>query len=156
MLILDLTHSFISLSSTFWYQLLTVVYLKKNGNYQQTFYVKTKFPILFSTEKFKLRHNFSQFMHRFKIWILKCWSSKFFSISQNKWKIEIFEKPRLHYQIFPNSLKSLKIGIFEVPLPSHFCQIVRIIFQYGMWRKRGGANLWLNYQFPRKNVYNIM
>ena len=31
-----------------------------------------------------------------------------------------FEKPRLHFQIFPNSLKSLKIGIFEVPLPSYF------------------------------------
>ena len=45
-----------------------------------------EFPILFSTVKLKLGHNFSQFIHRFKIWILKYWSwavyiyaSKFFS-----------------------------------------------------------------------------
>ena len=41
--------------------------------------------ILFSTVKLKLGHNFYQFIHRFKIWILKCWSSavytsKFFPI----------------------------------------------------------------------------
>ena len=34
-------------------------------------------------------------------------------------EIGIFEKPRLHFQIFPNSLKSLKIEIF-VLLPSYF------------------------------------
>ena len=34
-------------------------------------------------------------------------------------EIGIFEKPRLHFQIFPNSLKSLKIEIF-VHLPSYF------------------------------------
>ena len=84
----------------------------------------SEFPILFSTVvTLKLGHNFSQFIHRFKIWILKCWSwavyiSKFFSFHKER-KIWIFEKPRLHFQIFPNSLKGLKIEIF-VPLPSYF------------------------------------
>ena len=44
-----------------------------------------EFPILFSTVKVKLGHKFSQLIHKFNIWILKCWSgavyiSKFFSI----------------------------------------------------------------------------
>ena len=101
-----------------------------------------EFPILFSTVKLKLGHNFSQFIHRFKIWILKYWSwavyicFHVFLISLKRWKIEIFEKARMHLQICPNQLKCLKIGIFEVPLPSCFCQMVRIVFQYDTRRKR--------------------
>ena len=33
-----------------------------------------EFPILFLTVKLKLGNSFSQFIHRLKIWILKCWS----------------------------------------------------------------------------------
>ena len=33
-----------------------------------------EFPILFSTMELKLRHTFSQLIHRFNILILKCWS----------------------------------------------------------------------------------
>ena len=41
-----------------------------------------------------------------------------------KKKLFFFEyKPRLHFQISPNSLKSEEIGISEVPIVS-FCQIV--------------------------------
>ena len=44
-----------------------------------------EFPILFSRKKVKLGHKFSQLIHKFNIWILKCWSgavyiSKFFSV----------------------------------------------------------------------------
>ena len=60
-----------------------------------------EFPILFLTAKLNLGHNFSQFIHGFKIWI--------------------FEKPELDFQIFPNWPKSLKIEIF-VSLPSYFAK----------------------------------
>ena len=53
---------------------------------------------------------------------MKCWSwavytSKFFPIhkrdgKQKFIKTGIFEKPRLHFQIFPDPLKSLKTEIF--------------------------------------------
>ena len=44
-----------------------------------------KSPILFSTVKLRLGYTFSQFIHRFKIWVLKCltwavYSSNFFPI----------------------------------------------------------------------------
>ena len=50
----------------------------------------SEFPILFLTVvTLKLGHNFSQFIHRFKIWILKCWpwtvyTSKFFPIHKRE------------------------------------------------------------------------
>ena len=115
-----------------------------------------EFPILFSTMKVKLGHKFSQRIHKFNIWILKCWSgtvyiSKYFPIHKKKrWEIGIFEKLRLHFQIFPNSLKSLKIEIL-VPLPSYLVK-VRVVFQSTMTCGVRGANLRLNYQFSRKNV----
>ena len=72
-----------------------------------------EFPILFSTVKLKLGHKFSQLIHRFNIGILKCWSgtvyiSKFFPIQKRDGKLG-FWKLRLHFQIFPNSLKSLEL-----------------------------------------------
>ena len=53
-----------------------------------------EFPVLFSTMKLKLGHNFSQFIHRFKIWSLKCWSwaaftSRFFPIYEGDGKLGI-------------------------------------------------------------------
>ena len=51
-----------------------------------------EFPILFSTVKLKLGHTFSQLIHRFNIWILKCWLgavyfSKFFPIHKRGGKL---------------------------------------------------------------------
>ena len=93
-----------------------------------------EFSILFSTVKLKLRQNVSQFIHGFKIWILKFWSwavlcilPSFFQFIKEK-KMWIFEKPRLHLQIFPNSLKSLKLR-FLSPCLFIFGQMVRMVFQ---------------------------
>ena len=33
--------------------------------------------------------------------------------------------------------------------------MVRIVFQYDMWHRRGGPNFLLHYQFSRKSVYNV-
>ena len=123
---------------------------------------------------------FSQFIRRFKVgifWVLVlgC-TSKFFPINKeilgflniaparllifsNSWKrrkIELFEyKPRLHFQIFPNSLKSWEIGIFEVPSIS-FYWIVRIVFQAQyVCRGERGPNLWLNCHFSGKFLFHI-
>ena len=80
--------------------------------------VLCEFPILFSTVKV------SQLIHKFNIWILKYWSGavhicKVFPIHKKKrWEIGIFEKLRLHFQIFHNSLENLKTEIF-VPLLSY-------------------------------------
>ena len=81
-----------------------------------------EFSILISTVKLKLGHKFSQLINRFNIGILKFLSgavyiSKFFPIHK-RWDIGICEKPKLHFQIFPNSPKSFKIEIL-VPLPSY-------------------------------------
>ena len=46
--------------------------------------------------------------------------------------------------------------IFEVPFPSYFCQTVRIVFQYDMWHKKGGANFSSNYQLSSKSACIIM
>ena len=105
-----------------------------------------EFPILFSTLKVKLEHKFSQLIHKFNIWILKCSSVAVYipSFSQfiKRWEIGIFEKLRLHFQNFPNSLKSLKIEIFLL-LPSY-------LVKRGGWSFSAitcgirGANLRLN------------
>ena len=65
-------------------------------------------PILLSTRKLKLGHNFSHY------------TSKFFPIHEKeRWKIGIFEKPSLNFHVFPNSQKSFTIEVF-VPFPSYF------------------------------------
>ena len=53
--------------------------------------------------------------------IFKCcsfWTSQIFQFMKKMENCLFFFKckPMLHFQIFPNSLKSWKIGIFEVPL----------------------------------------
>ena len=136
-LIFNLTHFLISLMSSFYFSQWKIFFpihwqiLKILGNgVSQSFMSSLKcdhtllceFPILFSTVKPKLGPKFSQLMHRFNIWILKCFSgaiyiSKFFPLHK-RWEIGVFEKPRLYFQIFPNSLNSLKTEIF-VPLPLH-------------------------------------
>ena len=51
-----------------------------------------EFPILSSTVKVKLGYKFSQLIHKFNIWILKCWSgavyiSKFFPVHKRDGKL---------------------------------------------------------------------
>ena len=58
----------------------------------------------------------------------------------------------MHLQVAFNSLKSLEIGIFEVP----FCQMVTIVFQEQHVHKRWGASLWLNCLFSREKTYILM
>ena len=53
-----------------------------------------KFPVIFSTVKLKLEHNFSQFINRFKIGTLKSWSQAVllsFAQFTKRFKIRIFE-----------------------------------------------------------------
>ena len=75
---------------------------------------------------------------------MKCWSgavyiSKFSPIHKIEGKLGFLKSlARLHFQIFPNSLISLKIEIFVRLI---FVQMVRVVFQYDdMWCQRG-ANL---------------
>ena len=131
-LIFNLTHSLISLMGSFHFPQWKIFFpihwqiLKVLGNgISQLFVLSLKcdhpvlceFSILFSILKLELGQTFSQLIHRFNIGILKCCSvavyiSKSFQIHKRR-EIGIFEKPRLHFQIFPNSLKSLKIEIFS-------------------------------------------
>ena len=78
-----------------------------------------EFPILFSTVKLNLGHMFYQLIHRFNIWILKCWSaaeyiSKFFPIHERDGKFGFLKSLDCISKF--SLLKSLKIEIF-VPLP---------------------------------------
>ena len=55
-----------------------------------------EFPILFSTVELKLGQKFSQLIHRFNIFILKCWSGtvnipKFFAIHKRDWKLGVLK-----------------------------------------------------------------
>ena len=84
----------------------------------------SEFSTLFSTVNLKLWLKFSQFTQRFKTWILKFWFwaayfSKFFPIHKRDGNLD-FWKAYPALSNFTISLKSLKIGIFEVPLPLYF------------------------------------
>ena len=106
-LIFNLTHSFISLMGSFHFLQWKIFFsihwqilkMLENG-ISQSFILSLKcdhlllceFSILFSTVKLKLRHKFSQLIHRFNICILKCWSgavyiSKFFPIHKRDGKL---------------------------------------------------------------------
>ena len=74
----------------------------------------SEFPILFLTVKLKLGNSYSQFIHRFKIWILKWWSWVVFPIHKRDAKLRFLKTLKSF------SLRSFKIWIFEVPLPSYF------------------------------------
>ena len=130
--ILSLTHYLISLMGSFhfphdgkYFSQFINKLLKILGNgISQLFPLSLKcdhpvlceFPILFSTGQVKLGQKFSQLIHKFNIWILIVGLGLcvFPSFSQfiKRWEIGIFEKFRSHFQIFPNSLKSLKTEIF--------------------------------------------
>ena len=110
-----------------------------------------EFPILLSTVRLKLGHKFSQLIHRFNICILKYWSgavymSKFFPIHKRDGRLGFLKS--LHWI---SEISAVHKKDF-CPLAFIFGQMVRVVFQYDhIWRHRG-ANLWLNYQFSRKNV----
>ena len=125
-LIFNLTHSLISLIGSFhspqWKIFFPIHWetLKILGNgISQPFILSLKcdhpflceFSILFSTVKLKLGHKFPQLIYRSNIGILKCWSGAVWFIKEMR--IAIFEKPRLYFQMFPNSLKSFKIEILS-------------------------------------------
>ena len=137
-----------------------------------------KLPILFSTVELRLGHTFCQFIHKSKIvifWVLVLgclWSFLinkeilgFFNVAlaglpnhekKNK-KLGFFElEPRLHFQVFPNSLKSWEIGIFEALLFSYFIRFWGLSFRHSMFaEERGGPILWLNCQLSRKRNVHI-
>ena len=64
--------------------------------------ISCKLLALYSTLKRRLGPNFSQFIHGFKIGIFG-WTSQFFPIQEKKMEKH---KPRLYFQIIPNSLKN--------------------------------------------------
>ena len=86
-----------------------------------------KLPILFSTVKLKLEHNFSQLINRFKIDTLESLSqvvlASVFSIPK---EIENLDFRILVLTVLPNILNSLnswEIGILEVPMLSYFFRL---------------------------------
>ena len=94
-----------------------------------------EFPILFSIVKLKLGHNFSQFIHRFKIWIFKCWSwsvytSKFFPIHKSGEKLEFLKSLDCTTKFFPIRENVWKLGFLKSP-----CLYLSFVFQYDMWRQ---------------------
>ena len=48
-----------------------------------------KFPMFFSKVKVKLGHNFSLFIHRFKIWIFICWPLAVYTFTLENWDVYI-------------------------------------------------------------------
>ena len=92
-----------------------------------------EFPILFSRKKVKLGHKFSQLIHKFNIWILKCWSgavyiSKFFSVHKeignwNFWKAEIA------FPNFPQFTEKFENWNF-CSLAFIFGEMVWVVFQF--------------------------
>ena len=104
-----------------------------------------EFPILFSRKKVKLGHTFSQLIHKFNIWILKCWSgavyiSKFFSNHKEMGNWD-FWKVSIAFPNFPQFIKKFENWNF-CPFTFIFGQIVRAVFQYDdmwhqIWSKKG-------------------
>ena len=110
--------------------------------------------MLFLVTMLNLRHNRYYFSHRFKIWILKCWSwtvdtSTFSPIYISDGKFGFLKKPNPHFQVFPDPLKILEIGIFKVSLPSLFIKW----WVHVEWRWR--VNLLSNCQKKKRLHYNL-
>ena len=100
-----------------------------------------EFPILFSTVKLKLGHKFSQLIHRFNIWILKCWSgavyiSKFFPIHKRDGKLRFLKSLDCISKFSPIQKKFENWNF--CPFAFIFGQMVRVVvFQYDdMWCQR--------------------
>ena len=82
-LIFNLSYSLISLMGSFhfrkWkifflihWQIFKILAFMSSLKYSHS--LLCEFPMLFSRGNLKLWHKFSQLIHRFNIWILKCWS----------------------------------------------------------------------------------
>ena len=123
-LIFNLTHSLISLMDSFHFPQRKIFFpihwqiLKILGNgISQSFMLilkyyhplLCKFPIFFSTLELLLGYKFSQLIHRSNIWTLKCWSGAVYISQFIKEMGRDGKLGFLHFQIFRNSLKSLKI-----------------------------------------------
>ena len=114
-----------------------------------------EFFTLFSTVKLNLGHNFSQCIHRFKIWS---------RIHKRDGKLG-FLKSLDCTSKFSQFTKKFQNWNFS-PFAFIFCQMVRMVLSDAVYvvlqvrhiqRQRGGANLWLNQQFSRKKyVYIVM
>ena len=70
-------------------------------------------PIFFSTVKVKLGHTFSQLIHKFNIWVLKCWSgalyiSKFFPIHKRDRKLGFLKSLEIAFPNFPQFTKKFE------------------------------------------------
>ena len=164
-LIFNVTHSLISLIGSFhspqWKIFFPIHWqtLKILGNgISQPFILSLKcdhpllceFSILFSTVKLKLGHKFSQLIHRFNIWILKCWSgavyiSKFFPIHKRDGKLGFFKSVDciskfswIHWKVRKLRFLSPWLHIWSNGEAEGGLWV-----QYDMWHERG-ANLWLN------------
>ena len=117
-----------------------------------------EFPILFSwSYLIKLGHKFSQLIHKFNTWILKCWSGavyiyKFFSIHKEMGNWDFCKA----YITFPNFPQFIKKFENFYPFAFIFGQIVRVVFQYDdMWYQRSQFMIKLAV-FKKKNVNIIM
>ena len=128
-LIFNLTHSLISLMSSFHFPQWKIFFpihgqiLKILGNgISQSFILSFKcdhpllseFSILFSTVKLKLGHKFPQLIHRFNIGILKCWSetvyiSKFFPVHKTDGKLGFLKSLDCISKLSPIHWKVLKL-----------------------------------------------
>ena len=141
-----------------------------------------KLPILLSTGKLKLGHEFPQFIHRFKIRIFEFWSyavfpsffqltKRFwdfgilvwldFSISLSSWKmwkIEAFQyKPRLYFQIFPNSLKSWEIfysGLF-IPVWCNTSWAMHLRYAWIGWQEKKKFSTIIKINLTKIHFHNL-
>ena len=85
--------------------------------------------------------------------IFRCcssWISQFFPVHKKDLFFFFFEsKPRLYFQIFPNSPKIWETGIFEVPSYSHLLSLKPFSYSETMGWKQGWE---ISKEFCRKNI----
>ena len=140
-----------------------------------TSFILYEFPLL-STVELKFGQSIFQFILRFKTGIFEWGHYAYFNFFPNSqkenWKFAFvnvalvglsnffqFTKWQnidfLYFQISPNSLKSWKTQIFKFHLLSYFVRL-RILFQAWYVSRRWEANLWLNCQFSKKEMFIFM
>ena len=118
-----------------------------------------EFPILFSRKKVKLGHRFSQLIHKFNIWILKCCSwavyiSKFFSIHKEMGNWD-FRKAEIAFPNFSQFTKKFENWNF-CPLVLISGPMVRVDFHYDyMWHQRSQFMIKLVVFKKKSSFYNV-
>ena len=93
-----------------------------------------RFTILFSTAKFKLGHNFSQFIHRFNIWILRCcpwavYTSKFFPIPKRSGRLGFLESLGC-----TSKFLMIKLPVLQKKCSCSIIMQVTILCQFKAWK----------------------